>query len=316
MTGTQRSSHYPPGMRLQLIVNEFASSVTPTRRVVVEKALGAGHDLDVVTTSGRNHATELAREAAEAGVDIVVVLAGDGTLNEAANGLIGTGTALCPLPGGSTSVFARILGYSLDTIEALGQILQAIDAEAFSSIGLGSVNDRAFLFHAGFGFDAAVIERIERRAALKKYLGHPAFVGTAVDTWFRQYDRSRLQARITVGDEVIDQVGLAIVLNADPYTYLGNRPVSLEPMVTLDTPLALVALRKLGLFQMLRTSVGALTVPQVGGHRDDVVRRFPLHELRIESAYTIPYQVDGDYLGAESSFTVRYLEDALRILRP
>ena len=303
-------------VRIRLIVNEFASSVTPTRRIVVEKALGADHKLDVVTTTGRDHATGLARTAADDGVELVVVLAGDGTLNEAANGLLGTQTALCPLPGGSTSVFARILGFSTDTIEALGQLLAAVDAGRIAPIGLGTVNDRAFLFHAGFGFDAAVIERIERRASLKRYLGHPAFLGAAFDTWFRQYDRKRLRSTIEVDGERIEQVGLAIALNADPYTYLGSRPVSLEPLATLDTPLALLALRNLRLSQLLRTGAGALSLPALAGQQGDVLRRFPVTAARITADRALPYQVDGDYLGVAQEFTIAYVPDVLRIVRP
>jgi diacylglycerol kinase family enzyme len=303
-------------MRIRLIVNEFASSVTPTRRIVVEKALGADHKLDVVTTEGRDHATELAREAAADEVDLVVVLAGDGTLNEAANGLLGTDTALSPLPGGSTSVFARILGYSTDTIEALGQLLQAIDLGQIRPIDVGTVNGRAFLFHAGFGFDAAVIERIEQRSSLKRYLGHPAFLGAAVDTWFRQYDRTKMRGRLEIAGEIIDDLGLVIALNSDPYTFLGTRPVSLEPRATLDNPLAVLGLRKLRLSQILRTGAGALTRPLLAGGQRDVVRRYPVHEAHLTSDIPMPYQVDGDYLGDATSFSITNLVDALRVVRP
>ena len=93
-------------MRVLLIVNETATSVTARRRVLVQRVLGADHKLEVEETSRRGHATRIARGAALDGVEVVAVLAGDGTLNEAADGLAGTATALAPLPGGSTNVFA------------------------------------------------------------------------------------------------------------------------------------------------------------------------------------------------------------------
>src|SRR5579884_3244241 len=83
-------------MRLQLIVNVSASAVTPRVRVVIAEALAARHDLEVVLTAARGHATELAAEAAADGRDAVVVLGGDGTLNEAANGLAGTARSTPP----------------------------------------------------------------------------------------------------------------------------------------------------------------------------------------------------------------------------
>ncbi|MHB8506927.1 MAG: diacylglycerol kinase family protein, partial [Acidimicrobiales bacterium] len=97
-------------MRILFIVNASASSVTARARVVIQKALGADHAVGLAATSRRGHATRLAQGAAADGVDVVVVLGGDGTVNEAANGLVGTATALAVLPGGSTNVFARTLG--------------------------------------------------------------------------------------------------------------------------------------------------------------------------------------------------------------
>ena len=97
-------------MQLLLIVNPFASSVSPRTQVLVQRALGEAHDVQVVETTRRNHATRLAEDAARRGVDGVVVLGGDGTVNEVANGVADTPCALLPLPGGSTNVFCRTLG--------------------------------------------------------------------------------------------------------------------------------------------------------------------------------------------------------------
>lgn len=155
-------------MRLLLVVNSTASSVTPRGKVVIQKALAADHDLTVAETSRRGHATRLAQNAGNDGVDVVVVLGGDGTLNEAANGLAGSETALAPLPGGSTNVFARTLGLPNDSIEATGVLLDALARDNVAAVGLGAVNGRYFLFHVGMGFDAAVVAQVERRAGLKR----------------------------------------------------------------------------------------------------------------------------------------------------
>jgi diacylglycerol kinase family enzyme len=146
-------------MRVLLLVNTSASAVTARGRVVIQKALAADHDLTVAETSRRGHATRLAQGAAADGVDAVVVLGGDGTLNEAANGLAGSSTALGVLPGGSTNVFARTIGMTNDPIEATGELLSAMAARRIQRIGLGSANGRFFLFHVGMGFDAAGVAR-------------------------------------------------------------------------------------------------------------------------------------------------------------
>ena len=171
------------------LVNPAASSVTPRTRVVIQKALASDHEVVLAETIRRDHATRIAREAAEDHFDIVVVLGGDGTLNEAANGLINTDTALAVLPGGSTNVFARTLGLPDDPVEATGILLETVDNHAPQQIGLGCVNGRYFLFHAGMGFDAAVVAEVEKRGRLKRYASHALFVYAAIDTWLRHYDR-------------------------------------------------------------------------------------------------------------------------------
>src|SRR5215212_12105618 len=112
-------------LKILLLVNSSASSVTPRSRVVIQKALSADHDVTLAETSRRGHATRLAQGAAAAGTEVVVVLGGDGTLNEAANGLAGSKTALGVLPGGSTNVFARTIGMTNSPIEATGELLAA-----------------------------------------------------------------------------------------------------------------------------------------------------------------------------------------------
>ncbi len=138
-------------LKVLLLVNSSASSVTPRTRVVIRKALSADHDVEVAETNRRDHATSLARGAAHDGVDVVVVLGGDGTLNEAANGLAGSDTALATLPGGSTNVFARTIGLPNDPIEATSDLLDALARGSIRPVGLGNVNGRYFLFHTGRG---------------------------------------------------------------------------------------------------------------------------------------------------------------------
>ena len=119
-------------MKIVLIANASASSVTARTRVVIQKALSADHEVELAETSRRGHATRLAKGAAAQGVDVVAVLGGDGTLNEAANGVVGTSTALAALPGGSTNVFARTLGLPDDPVHATARGYQ-VAAEAIAA---------------------------------------------------------------------------------------------------------------------------------------------------------------------------------------
>jgi diacylglycerol kinase family enzyme len=304
-------------MNVLLIVNSSASSVTARGKVVIQKALSADHEVTVAETSRRGHATRLAMGAAGTGTEVVVVLGGDGTLNEAANGLAGSGTALAALPGGSTNVFARTIGLPNDPIEATGDLLAALAAGSIKRVGLGSVNGRYFLFHVGMGFDAAVVEQVEKRSQLKRYAGHPLFVYSGFATWFRHFDRSRPRFAVHHEDgSVIDDAYLAICLNTNPYTYLGNIPLDLAPEATLDRGLAMVTIRTMAFAKMMRIIGSALVsgkhlrTSRWSDHRTD------LTSIVVEGYGPFPYQVDGDHLGDAEHLEIRHEPEILDLVLP
>ena len=304
-------------MRVLLLVNTTAASVTARKRVVIRKALSADHDVEVAETSRRGHAMRLARAAANDGVDVVAVLAGDGTLNEAADGLAGTTTALAPLPGGSTNVYARTIGVPTDLVEATGALLASLERRSFRRIGLGTAGARRFLFHAGLGFDAAVIRRVERSGELKRYAAHPLYVLAALDTWWRGYDRSRPHFDLVLdGGARVERVLFAVVSKTTPYTYLGNRPIHLAPEAGLETALSLTAFRRLDAVTLLAGAASAMRSGAFLRRRRGVVHRSGLTTVTVEGARPFPHQVDGDDLGDAESLQIRYEPAALTLAVP
>lgn len=284
---------------------------------MIRKALSADHEVTLAETKRRGHATRLAQGAAAAGSEVVVVLGGDGTLNEAANGLAGSDCALAALPGGSTNVFARTIGLPNDPIEATGQLLDALARRSVRRIGLGSVNGRYFLFHTGVGFDAAVVEQVEKRAELKRYAGHPLFVYAAFATWLRHYDRSRPRFAVEhPTGETIDDAYFTIVMNTSPYTYLGNIPLDLAPELTLDDGLAAVTLRTMRFARTLRIIGSALGNGKLLRRSRWVDHRVDVPGLTIRGYGPVPYQVDGDYLGETETLTFRHTPNALALVLP
>lgn len=309
-------------MRLLLLVNATASSVTARKRVLVRKALAAHHDVEVAQTTRRGHATKLARAAAHDGFDAVFVLAGDGTLNEAADGLVGTGCALGALPGGSTNVYAQTLGTPHEIVVAAEALAVALAAGSVRRVGLGNADGRRFLFHAGLGFDAAVIRRVERHGELKRHAPHPLYVAAAFATWFRDFDRKRpwfdleLAASEGAAAERIEGVYFAIVSKTTPYTYLGPRPINVEPRVGLDTPLAVTAFTSIDAVSLLGGAASAMASGRFLRSRRQIVQRAGLDELRVIGRRPFPWQVDGDDLGDTPSLTIRHEPACLDIVIP
>lgn len=305
------------GVRLLLIVNSSASSVTARTKVVIRKALAADHEVRVAETNRRGHAARLAQGAAADGDDVVVVLGGDGTLNEAANGLAGTDTALAVLPGGSTNVFARTIGMPNDAVEATAVLVDLLATESIERVGLGSVNDRYFLFHVGLGFDASLVEQVEKRSSLKRWAGHPLFAWAAVTAWFRYYDhrRPRFAVRFADGSTVEDAV-FAVAANTNPYTFVGNRPFDIAPAATLDRPLTFVVVRDLRFVRILQLAVAALrSADRLAGVRGVQVWT-DVSSCTVVGHGPFPYQVDGDFIGDVERLEFRHLPGALRLVKP
>jgi diacylglycerol kinase family enzyme len=303
-------------LRILLVVNSFASSVTARNTVVVHRRLARGHEVEVVETNRRGHATRFAHDAARRGIDVVVGYGGDGTLNEVATGIAGTDTALGVLPGGSTNVFARTLGLANDPVTAADQLGRGIDAGDLRPIGLGEVNGRFFCFHTGIGYDAAVVRAVEQRASLKRWLGHPLFITAALSTWLRGYERRQPHFSLDAGPgRRVEDGYFSIVLNTNPYTYLGNRPLDLSPAATFDRALVVITFRTLRVRPILRGLGSAL---RGGGvtTSEHLVEWPDVDEMVVEHDAPFPFQVDGDYLGDVERLEFRHVPDAVQLVFP
>jgi diacylglycerol kinase family enzyme len=196
-------------MQALLVVNPAATTTTDRVRDVLVTALAADLELETVLTKGRGHAAELAQRAADAGTDIVIALGGDGTVNEVSNGLLRGGPRprtpmLAVVPGGSTNVFARALGYSASPVEATGELLDHLREGRSRRISLGHARwaqeARWFVFCAGMGLDAEVVAQVER----KRTGGRPNSSGLFLRSAAARYARGIAHERPRIDVELID----------------------------------------------------------------------------------------------------------------
>src|ERR671917_780174 len=125
-----------------VIVNPYATTVSDRLRNLVVYALEARYEVEAIDTEKQGHATDISREAAREGYDVVVAFGGDGTINEAANGLAGSATPLTCLPGGATNVYCRMLGIPNDVVDATEHLLRVADEWRPRRVDVGVVNGR------------------------------------------------------------------------------------------------------------------------------------------------------------------------------
>jgi diacylglycerol kinase family enzyme len=311
-------------VRVLLVVNPTASSVTPRVRADVEEVLRRAHDVDVAETTRRGHASALAHDAVGT-YEVVAVLAGDGTLNEAGGGLAGSDVMLAVLPGGSTNVFARTIGMAYKAPAAAQQVVDALAEGGSRRIGVGLATapgaaPRHFLFHLGIGLDAAIIRRMERRPAVKRYFAHPAFAATTVSTWLRHYDRTRRIRFTTTRDdgdaELVGEGPYAVISNSDPYAYVGRRPLRIAPDASLDDELTVTVLTTLRSGVLVRAAAAAVGRADYLTSSPEIVQRTHVVAVDVTGDAPFPWQVDGDYLGEVDHLSVGYAPDCLRIVVP
>jgi diacylglycerol kinase family enzyme len=297
-----------PSKRVLIIVNPYATTVSDRLKNLVVYALRGSYHVDAIDTEAKNHATELSREAAREGYDAVVAFGGDGTINEAANGLAGSDTPLTCLPGGRTNVYCRMLGIPTDVVDATEHLLRLADDWRPRRVDIARVNDRWFTFSAGVGLDASVVERVDAHPRLKARVGEWYYTAVAVSVFNRRYLLHPPRFEAELGDERVAGV-TAIIQNAAPYTYFGNRPVDIGEGATLDSgDLAGVILRRASPVDIPSVLWRALsTRARVAKHRR-VTGFTALNGLRIRTldGRPLPLQVDGDYIGEadEADFSV------------
>jgi diacylglycerol kinase family enzyme len=287
--------------RMLVIVNPYATTVSDRLRNLVVYALQGRYEVDAIDTESRDHATELTREAAQEGYDVVVAFGGDGTVNEAANGLAGTATALTCLPGGSNNVVAKLLGIPTDLFDATEHLLHMADRWAPRKVDLGIVNGRYFTFAAGMGLDASVVERVDRNPGLKKRFGPFYFVECAIVTFLRSYVVNPPRLAVEVDGRTVGGVSL-FVQNAENYTYFNDRPVPLVEGAQFDSGcLAGVVLTRARPYDVPTVTFRALSgAARIAKHRGiDAFGAFGEAVVRSVDDRAIPIQVDGDHIADE-----------------
>jgi YegS/Rv2252/BmrU family lipid kinase len=152
------------GSRRLRPIQELASSL---------ESLGVKVDLRL--TGGPGEATDIAARAARNGSSDIIVAGGDGTINEAIQGLAGTDARLAIIPRGTANVLARELRLPLDDEQAVAVAVQGKSRKIYLGVAIDETTHetRHFVLMAGIGLDASVVRRVH--PSLKKRIGKGAF---------------------------------------------------------------------------------------------------------------------------------------------
>jgi diacylglycerol kinase family enzyme len=299
-----------------LIVNPHATSMTGTVIDLAVRSLAGLVDLDVERTKYRGHAREL---AAEAPGELIIVLGGDGSINEVVNGVMSREAAAEPpliavIPGGGGNVFARALGLPADAAAAIRKVRDIIGAGCYRTVGLGLAGDRYFTFSAGLGMDAEVVYEVERQRASGRQESTSLFLRTMVRHLYRGTDRRTPALTLERdGQPPEADLFLTIITNRSPWTYYRGRAVLPVPRPDFNSGLDVLALRRVSLGTIVGAVGQMLLVRSRPPRGKDLTSVHGAQSLTVRSARPIAFQVDGEYLGEVEAVKFQFVPRALRV---
>lgn len=309
-------------MRALLIANPRASSTHERLRDRITSLFARHHEVRLALTTGRGHATELGYASAKDGTDLVVVIGGDGTVNETVNGMLADGPnpdgpALAVIPGGHANVLAYALGLPREPMRATRAILDMLQDTEPALIGLGRADERWFTINAGVGMDAAVVATVEDLRDRGVPSSTAAYTAGLVKAWVSS-DRGggpiRLSATGNDGGHVDEDALMStIVQNARPWTLLGDIAVEASPGADLRRGIDVVGLRSLSTPMAVRTATSMLTGKGMTDGPDALVLSDQA-AIEVTSERALPLQVDGDLVGEVTHVTFSAVPQALRIV--
>jgi YegS/Rv2252/BmrU family lipid kinase len=285
-----------------VIVNPAAGKDEPFLKVMNTIFNDAGWDYELKVTRKAGDARRFAAQAAENGADLVATYGGDGTVTEAASGLVGTQVPLGILPGGTSNMFSKALGIPQTFAEACSLLVS--QAKACRPVHMGSiwagpphkaaaetpdvpVPAFAFLQLVGVGMEARMVEGADREA--KDRLGILAYGVSALQA-LTQPKVSRY--RLELDGVVVETKGVTCLV-----ALVGNLGISglAEALDTANHPddLAVVVLKKVDreAFIDLLATIGGLQASM------GTIKHWHAKRVRVEANPPQVAQADGEVLG-------------------
>jgi YegS/Rv2252/BmrU family lipid kinase len=299
-------------VKARLIYNPTAGPWEKRRllRRLQERLRGQDWLTEIVETEKPGDATRLAREAADAGYDVVLVAGGDGTSNEAVNGLVHTETALGLVPVGTGNILAHQLEMPILTATPpthLAEVARALTRGRFQRIDVGKYDDRHFVCWAGVGLDAEIAAQMEPRPRYAKRLRALPYVIAAFSV---AQEFRGMRTRITVEDKKINtRALLVLVSNIRLYAAFFNvaRNAHMD-----DGMLDVFVFQGLGFNYFLEHLLHIFSGRYL---RDPSVIQILTKSIKIETTPEVAVHLDGEPYH-ETPIHVSLVPGALRLLVP
>jgi len=271
-------------VRARLITNPNSGRGGIDLMTVLPTLEAHGWEVDVCPTEQAGHATELAREAAHAGVNVVIACGGDGTLGETVDGVIGSDAAVGVLPGGTANLWAQEVGISKDlylaTLQLIGAQRRRIDV---GRVAINGMAEQHFLLMAGLGLDAAVVagQSDELKARVGMFAYAPAIFNAV-----RHASRIHMSVEL---DEVVWEGDVAQLIVGNTRRYASV--TSVTPDAFVDDGRLDVCLLTPSTFPAIARQLGSLLVRRRPDQKSSVSDR--VGQVSVRAPGVTALQLDG-----------------------
>jgi diacylglycerol kinase (ATP) len=253
----------------------------------------------IAYTQGVGHATALANEASLNNFEYVIAVGGDGTINEVAQGLIHSNTAMGILPRGSGNGLARHFGIPLSLPEAIDQLF----FNKVLRMDTLFVNERLSLNVSGIGFDGHVANLF----ATTKIRGLVGYVVLAVKEYIKFH---QFEAEIYLGEKKI--VRRAFIIALANSTQYGN-DIRIAPFASVsDGLLNISIIKKVPIYRL------DLAYAFLRGRlkESDMIESIETSKVLVKTSTAVPFHVDGESCGVHDTFNIQVKPASLSVLVP
>lgn len=307
-----------PPRRVHVVINPAAGQDEPILNTLNRVFQEAAIDWDVSLTKQAGDARQQATLAVQNGADVVAVYGGDGTVAEAASGLVGTNVPLAILPGGT----ANVLSVELDIPPTLLPACQLITdpQTVVRKLDMGQVNEHYFILRVGIGFEAAMVEKADRN--LKDKYGVFAYLWSAVQNLYKP---EIARYKLVIDGKPVETEGLTCMIANSGN--MGQAGLNLIPSINVsDGLLDVIVIQQASLrtfFDLIGSIAGlkpvqsdpALDRSNLGEPQPQSLQYWQAKEVSVTTEPAQTAQYDGEILG-QVAVQCKIIPAAISVLTP
>lgn len=277
----------------------------------VEKTFGYfGNQVDVVETNAPEHATDIAQDAISSQADAIVVVGGDGTLNEVMQATVGSEIPVATIPTGLFNVWAGEMGIPKDMERASQQI---IGGSLVKTVDMGSINGKVFLQFANLGFDSEQYMKVHKPYTERKHGAAATFAATfarsMLDGWvYRGHPVTVMHANT---EHYLNNMLIGVISNSRKYGVLTLNKGTIVDDGKLETTFFEGRLGPQFLAQFAQVIAGRENVP--GLKRGHIDRN---EVMSIQSEDLIGITIDGNPMGFSDTIVVNAIPSSQKVIVP